>query len=209
MSNVLIIDSLPADHDELAAHLSHVGHTCQRIAGGSEGLAMARENPPELIILAVELDRVSGYAICNKFKKDPNLKEVPLILVSAQATPGDFAQHQKLKTHADGYVHKPYSLEQMVGLLGRYISSEEDEDIDIGDVDATMAISVDDLEQALAARSGASEPEPEGEELDIELDLDLDLDMELEEEPEGDFSALLQDAKNSETEALAGTPEVL
>ena len=87
MSNVLIIDSAPSDHDELVAHLSHVGHTCQRVVGGSEGLAMARENPPELVILAVELERVSGYAICNKFKKDPVLKEVPLILVSGQATP--------------------------------------------------------------------------------------------------------------------------
>ena len=211
MSNVLIIDSTPADHEELVEHLSHVGHTCQRITGGSEGLALARENPPELIILAVELERVSGYAICNKFKKDPGLKEVPLILVSAQATPGDFAQHQKLKTHADGYVHKPYSLEHMVGLLGRHISSEEDEDIDIGDVDATMAISVADLEQALATRADAASPKAKSEELDIDLDLDLDvdLDVDLDDELEGDFSALLQEANESEEAGLSQTPEVL
>ena len=71
----------------------------------------------------------------------------------------------------------------------------------MGDIDATMAISVADLEAAIAAKP-QEEPSADdtlGEDIDLDLDLDLDIDDEEEDEERGSFSDLLDEAKASES----------
>ena len=102
MAYVLVIDTVSEEYAWLFEALEGRDVEVEWIASGNAGLKKARGRVPDLVILGVELERVSGYAICNKFKKDKTLKAVPLLLVSGQATDADFTQHKKLKTRAQG-----------------------------------------------------------------------------------------------------------
>ncbi len=77
-----------------------------------------------LIIVCVELSRSSGYTICNRIKKDPDISEIPLILTSINATEETFEQHKKFKTSADGYLAKPFLPENLIDLMYELLAPE-------------------------------------------------------------------------------------
>ena len=84
------------------------GFRITNITNGEEAVAWGRQNLPALVIVSVEPRKV-GYAICNKFKRSPELKDIPLILTSGEETPQQLEQHRKLKVKANEYLVKPFS----------------------------------------------------------------------------------------------------
>ncbi|MEZ4271213.1 MAG: response regulator [Myxococcota bacterium] len=139
MPTVLIIDSDAEASKALETELTERGVQTKITGDGAEGLEKARSDRPDAIVLCVELNRMSGYSICNKLKKDAELAKIPLILTSSQATEETFQQHKKLKTRADQYLRRPYEQEQMLGLLAQYIDfsggEEEEAELDVSMID--------------------------------------------------------------------------
>src|SRR5436305_1569332 len=105
--NVLIIDAEEGFAGQLAASLRDHGLESQLTGDGKVGMDLAKAHEPQAIVLCVELPRMSGYSICAKLKKDAQLKSIPLIITSAEATPETFEHHKKLKTRAEEYLKKP------------------------------------------------------------------------------------------------------
>ncbi len=122
MANVLIIDSEPAVAQAIKDALGARGVDSHITADGTDGLEYVRTNKPELIILCVELTRGSGYSVCNKLKKDSGMASIPLILTSSQATEETFEQHKKLRTRAEAYVKKPFTMDAIMGVVGQYVT---------------------------------------------------------------------------------------
>src|SRR6188472_1622253 len=106
------------------------GFQVETISNGDEAMEWGRTNKPAIIILSVELRKV-GYAISNKLRRSPSLREVPLILISSEETMATFEQHKKLKSRADEYLLKPLDGEVLVqkvaGLIGLAGGESEDE----------------------------------------------------------------------------------
>lgn len=125
MTELLFIDSEPVD-DIIIQACSDRGLGFRQLADGQEALAYAKENPPSIMVLNVELPKVSGYTVCNKVKKDTGLKGVPLILTSSQATTDIFEQHKKLKTRAEEYLLKPYSSDDLLARIDHLMEAEGD-----------------------------------------------------------------------------------
>ncbi len=79
-------------------------------------MEFVKSREPSLIVLSVELASGSGYSICNRLKgKRSEFKDIPLILTSSQATQEAFQTHQRSRTPADAYLHKPFSMEDLIG----------------------------------------------------------------------------------------------
>ena len=97
---ILLIESDGAFAQQLANALEARGLQARVTGDGKEGLDLARIDRPDCIVLCVELPKMSGYSICNKLKKDEQLKAIPLVIISAEATAETFEQHRKLKTRA-------------------------------------------------------------------------------------------------------------
>lgn len=189
---ILLIEGDSAFAQELSAALEARGIDARVTGDGKEGLELARVERPDLIVLCVELPKMSGYSVCNKLKKDDELKSIPLVVISAEATPETFEQHRKLKTRAEGYLIKPFAPGALLELVGGLvelppeparaaISSEEivtleDVELESFEAEAAQAMaprSEDDdlqlLDQAfdnLAAESAATLGPPLGEDLD-------------------------------------------
>lgn len=123
MSRALIIESDAGVAKSLAQLLGAKGVETQITADGTEGVTLARTFQPDVIVLCVELSRVSGYSICNKLKKDPDLGRIPLVLTSSQATEETFEQHKKLKTRAEAYLKKPYTDAEILAIVTPHLGA--------------------------------------------------------------------------------------
>jgi CheY-like chemotaxis protein len=141
MSKVLIVESEAALAKALSDAFQKKGTNCVTTGDGGDALNLARSEKPDLIILCVELPRGSGYSVCNKLKKDPELAAIPLVLTSAQATEETFEQHKKLRTRAEAYLKKPYAPDEVVKLAAEYLKGgtparheEEELDVSVDDV---------------------------------------------------------------------------
>src|SRR5262245_41179080 len=106
---VLIFESDRAFAEELQHAFAALGCPANIVEDGQAGLEAATADRPDLIVLAIELPRMNGFAVCNRLKKHADLKDVPLIIISADAPQETFDQHSKLRTHAQEYIHKPIS----------------------------------------------------------------------------------------------------
>lgn len=111
-------DQNVASHVEQA--FTSLGFQTHVLADG-DVVEFVRQRGPSIILLNVELTKGSGYSFCNRLKKAQDLKRIPIILTSGQETPEAFAQHQKTPTPADAYMHKPFSMDQLIDAVGRLV----------------------------------------------------------------------------------------
>ena len=97
---------------------------------GREALKLIKEDPPDLIISDIEMPEMNGYELCRTVKNDPDVKRIPLILLSTLSSPEDIIEG--LQAGADNYVTKPYAAEYLLGrvesLLNTPIEEREDSD---------------------------------------------------------------------------------
>ena len=88
---------------------------------GTEGLELARQEKPDLVLLSVELPVGNGFLICKEFKQDAALKDIPVVITSRKATDADFEKHRKLKVRANDYLHKPFTDEELFQKVGNVV----------------------------------------------------------------------------------------
>jgi CheY-like chemotaxis protein len=120
-TKVLVFESDPAFAGELRGELDALGCVTTVVDDGNLGLQQAASDRPDLILLAIELPRMNGFSVCNKLKKDPNLKDVPLIIMSTESSDETFDQHKKLRTRAEDYVHKPLAFGELLQRIQPFV----------------------------------------------------------------------------------------
>src|SRR5689334_4846347 len=118
---VLVFESDPAFAGELRTELGRLGLVAQVVDDGYAGLMAAASDKPDLILLSIELPRMNGFSVCNKLKKDPALKDVPLIIMSSESSDDTFEQHRKLRTRAEDYVHKPIAFGELLEHVRHFV----------------------------------------------------------------------------------------
>lgn len=105
---VLIVDDVPENLDVLVEHLQRENIELSVALSGKEGIALARETNPDLILLDVMMPELDGYDTCQLLKKDPLTEEIPIIFLTAKS---DEANIEKgLSIGAVDYISKPFSI---------------------------------------------------------------------------------------------------
>lgn len=178
MPKALIIDSEAPVAAALKDALAARGVDSIITADGTDGLDRVKAEKPDLIVLCVELSRGSGYSVCNKLKKDPDMAAIPLILTSSQATEETFEQHKKLRTRAEAYVKKPYEMDFIMDTIGKYVTLGEATHSPSDEVE----VSIDELEVELPHAPAVTPAKKAAVAADEEF-LDVSFDGE-EPEPE-------------------------
>ncbi|MDP3610883.1 MAG: response regulator, partial [Rubrivivax sp.] len=95
--------------------LGMAGYEMIEAHDGVQGVAMAAEHRPDLILMDIQMPVMDGYEATRRIKADPALVSIPVIAVTSYALSGDEA-----KTRAagcDGYIAKPYSPRQMLATV--------------------------------------------------------------------------------------------
>ena len=77
---------------------------------GKEGLTMAREQKPSVIILDVMMPGLTGYEFCKHLSDEPELKDTPLLVISSKKSMQDFFPNWMIH----GFIHKPFKPEELL-----------------------------------------------------------------------------------------------
>ncbi|MFO0577830.1 MAG: response regulator transcription factor [Polyangia bacterium] len=112
MSSILVIEDEPDLQQVLEYNLTRAGHSVRCAGRGSDGLRLAQEQPPDLVLLDVMLPDLSGTQVCGALKADPRTKHVPVVMVSARGEEIDRIVGFELG--ADDYVVKPFSVRELL-----------------------------------------------------------------------------------------------
>jgi two-component system phosphate regulon response regulator PhoB len=110
--SILVIEDEADLQQVLEYNLELAGHTVRCAGRGSDGLRMAREQPPDLVLLDLMLPDLSGTQVCRTLKADPRTMHIPVIMVSARSEEVDRIVGFELG--ADDYVVKPFSIRELL-----------------------------------------------------------------------------------------------
>ena len=83
--NLLIVDDTLANLELLVGMLQDRGFRVRPVASGERALQSAQSEPPDLVLLDINMPDMDGYEVCRRFKADATLKAVPVIFISAMA----------------------------------------------------------------------------------------------------------------------------
>jgi signal transduction histidine kinase len=112
---ILVIDDEPITRATLAALLESPNYRVEMAEDGIQGFELARQIKPDVILLDVMMPRMNGYDVCKRIRLDEEIKEVPIIMITA--LDDHDARLNGLMAGADDFLSKPFdSLELKIRL---------------------------------------------------------------------------------------------
>ena len=109
---ILCIEDETNIRDLLQLVLQGAGYTVLLADNGTDGLAQAREQQPDLILLDLMLPGLSGQSVCRELKEDGATRNIPLVMVTAKTQPADIVLG--LESGADDYIVKPFDPDVLI-----------------------------------------------------------------------------------------------
>ena len=117
---ILIVEDQEDLRGMLRDLLTGSDYSVVEAADGAAGIAMAKSEHPDLILMDIQMPVIDGYEATRQIKEDPTIKKIPIVAVSSFAMKGD--EEKARSAGCDHYVTKPYSPMQLLkvirGLLG-------------------------------------------------------------------------------------------
>ncbi|MEK7123984.1 MAG: response regulator [Patescibacteria group bacterium] len=113
---ILLIEDEPGQVLAISSALSSAGYEIVSADDGKEGLAKAKTENPDLILLDIVLPKMDGVAVLNELKKNPQTKEIPVIILTNLAT-GETMRETMEAGSSDYLVKTDYTLEELVGKI--------------------------------------------------------------------------------------------
>jgi len=118
---ILIVEDDAPSRDVVRLACQAQNHTLVEATTGNEGLEMARDQNPDLIILDVNLPGMSGLDVCRRLRADG--ARVPIIMLTAKADTIDVVVG--LELGADDYVTKPFEVRELIARIGAHLRRAE------------------------------------------------------------------------------------
>lgn len=122
MKKILIVDDEQDIVESLKFVLEGFNYTCYCAYNGEDGLQLAREIMPDLIILDVMMPRINGYKISRLLKFDKKYKDIPILMITARSQEEDKLIGEE--TGADEYITKPFDIDEVVKIIQKYLDKE-------------------------------------------------------------------------------------
>ncbi len=119
MKKILIVDDEQDIVESLKFVLETADFTCYCAYNGEDGLRLAKEIVPDLIILDVMMPKINGYKISRLLKYDAKYKNIPILMVTARSQEEDKLIGEE--TGADEYITKPFELDEVVKTVEKYL----------------------------------------------------------------------------------------
>jgi two-component system alkaline phosphatase synthesis response regulator PhoP len=117
-STILIVDDEIHLVKILRFTLEHEGYNVISAFDGMEAINKIESERPDLVILDLMLPGIDGYKVCNRIKKNEELKDIPIIILSAR----DFENENiEEKILADMLMQKPFNTEKLLKAIDNLI----------------------------------------------------------------------------------------
>lgn len=123
MKKILIVDDEQDIVESLKFVLEGYNYSCYCAYNGEDGLNLAREIEPDLIILDVMMPRINGYKISRLLKFDKKYQNIPILMITARSQEEDKLIGEE--TGANEYITKPFDLDDVLNTVKKYLETEE------------------------------------------------------------------------------------
>jgi putative two-component system response regulator len=114
------VDDTPANLRLLSSILNEQGYKVRPVISGQMALTAAKTEPPDLILLDINMPDMNGYQVCESLKADEALAEIPVIFISALDDPQD-----KIKAFEKGgvdYITKPFQSSEVLSRVKTHLA---------------------------------------------------------------------------------------
>lgn len=117
--NILIVDDIPANLKVLGGILKGEGYKIRPVLNGKLALQVAEKEKPDLILLDIMMPDMDGYEVCRQLKRNPELKDIPVIFISALSDTKDIVNAFALG--GVDYITKPFQAEEVNARIATHL----------------------------------------------------------------------------------------
>lgn len=121
---IIVVEDNPMNMELATALLEVSGYTVIQAETAEEGIALAKIESPDLILMDISLPGMDGLEATGNLKKDPVTKDIPVIAMTAHAMKGD--EEKALTAGCSGYIPKPFDTREFPKAVARFIDSSGD-----------------------------------------------------------------------------------
>ncbi len=120
MAKILVVEDNPANMKLAVSLLGTAGHTVISATDAEAGLAMARDEHPNLILMDIQLPGMDGLEATGLLKRDCATRAIPVIALTALAMKGD---EERMRTAGcDGYIAKPVRYHELLATVAAQLA---------------------------------------------------------------------------------------
>ena len=142
-SDIMIVDDNPANLRLLEDMLLQQGHEVRSFPRGRLALAAALRNPPDLILLDINMPEMNGYEVCEQLKSTREVSDIPVIFLSALNETQD--KVKAFRSGAVDYISKPFQFEEVHARVETHLKLHE--------LRRALKLHNERLEETVAART--------------------------------------------------------
>ena len=117
---ILVVEDQEDLRGVLRDLFTNSGYTVIEAVDGAAGVASAKSDRPDIILMDIQMPIIDGYEATRQIKADPNLTSTPIVAVSSFAMKGD--EEKARAAGCDDYVTKPYSPIQLLRMVRGYLA---------------------------------------------------------------------------------------
>jgi DNA-binding response OmpR family regulator len=122
MAKILIAEDEPDIRELVTFMLKFAGYEVVAASNGEDAVRTASRERPDLVLMDVRMPRMTGYDACRMMKANPDLRDVPVVFLSAKGQDSEI--QSGLEAGAEEYLLKPFSPAELTnrvrGILSRY-----------------------------------------------------------------------------------------
>ena len=117
--HILVVEDQEDNRQILRDLLANAGYQLTEAENGEQALAAVEQQPPDLILMDIQLPVLDGYEATRRIKANPSLRTIPIIAVTSYALSGD--EDKARAAGCDDFVPKPYSPRQLLIKIREYL----------------------------------------------------------------------------------------
>jgi twitching motility two-component system response regulator PilH len=123
LSRIMVIDDDPAGQRLIKYMLSPEGHEVITASNGMQGLQIATQQLPDLVILDVMLPGIDGFEVCHRLRSSAKTASIPIVMLSGKTQASD--RDTGLKVGANEYLIKPVERQELLDTVTRLLSESK------------------------------------------------------------------------------------
>jgi len=116
---ILVVEDQEDNRQILRDLLTNAGYEMLVAEDGVQALEQAEKHRPDLILMDIQLPVLDGYEVTRRLKANPELKAIPIIVVTSYALSGD--EEKARAAGCDAYVAKPFSPRALLAKMREYL----------------------------------------------------------------------------------------
>ncbi|MDY7040108.1 MAG: response regulator [Chloroflexota bacterium] len=125
MSKILYVEDNLANRLLVKRVLEAAGHTVMEAVDGLEGIRIAQESIPNLILMDINIPGMDGYEVTTRLKSIPELRDIPIVALTAKVMAGD--REMALTAGCDGYIPKPIDVDLLPAQVAEFLGGKREE----------------------------------------------------------------------------------